>query len=194
MLAAAAARLNRDAGCPPIPSLYFFTDPERVPDPVAAVRRLPRGAAIVYRHFGAPERKRIARQLAELCQARGLTLLVGADPGLAEDCGADGVHWPERLAPKQRGNHFRLVTGAAHNARALRHAERAQLDACVLSPVFPTKSASAHAPLGLFRASWLARRCAVPVIALGGVNARNAHRLIGRGFAGLAAVEALIGD
>ena len=34
-LARLARRLNRDAGAPPIPALYFFTDPERTPDPVA---------------------------------------------------------------------------------------------------------------------------------------------------------------
>jgi thiamine-phosphate pyrophosphorylase len=186
-----AARLNRDAGRPAIPSLYFFTDPARTPDPVASTHRLPRGTAVVYRHFGAPDRGRVAQRLAAACRSRGLVLLIGADPELARRCGADGVHWPERLLPAQRGD-LHLVTGAAHNGEAVAKAASARLDACVLSPVFPSSSASAHKPLGLFHASQLARESSIPVIALGGVNARTVRRLAGRGFAGVAAVEALV--
>jgi len=191
VLAATAARLNREAGAPAIPSLYFFTDPERAPDPIDAAKRLPRGTAIVYRHFGADDRARVARRLALMCKSRGLVLLIGADAELARECGADGVHWPERLMPATRDDDFRLITAAAHGAKTLAEAAAARLDACVLSPVFPTQSAAAREPLGLWRASQLARRCNIPVIALGGVNAETAPTLAGRGFAGLAAVEAL---
>ncbi len=190
-LAAQAARLNREAGGPAIPALFFFTDPQRTPDPVAIARRLPRGAAIVYRHFGAPQRARTARRLAAIARTRGLFLLIGADPELALRVGADGVHWPQRLAPRLRG--VGLVTAAAHDAQALAGAEALGADACVLGPVFATRSASANPPLGLFRASQMARATHMPVIALGGVNAENAARLCGRGFAGVAAVDAFVG-
>lgn len=191
-LAATAARLNRDAGAPAIPSLFFFTDPERTPDPVAVARRLPRGTAVVYRHFGAEDRLRTARKLAETCRSRGLVLLIGADAELAETCRADGVHWPQRLMPKERGGVFRIVTAAAHDADAVAAANAARLDACVLSPIFPSRSASAQSELGLFRASQIARASSIPVIALGGVSGGNATRLIGRGFAGVAAIDAFI--
>lgn len=188
-LAAQARRLNRGAGAPPIPALFFFTDPERTPDPCAAARRLPRGTAIVYRHFGAPDRARMARRLRTIARSRGLVLLIAADPALAQRVGADGVHWPQRLVPAQRGPG--LVTAAAHDAAGIARAEALGADACVLAPVLPTRSGSGRTPLGLFRASQLARNARVPVIALGGVNAETARRLSGRGFAGLAAVEAL---
>jgi thiamine-phosphate pyrophosphorylase len=191
-LAAQAARLNREAGAPAIPALFFFTDPERTPDPAAVARRLPRATAIVYRHFGAPERARMARRLAAIARARGLVLLIAADPELARRVGAAGVHWPQRLAPHARG--AGLMTVAAHDAQALARAEALGADACVLGPVFATRSASAHPPLGLFRASQLARAARVPVIALGGVSARSAARLAGRGFAGIAAVDAFLSD
>jgi thiamine-phosphate pyrophosphorylase len=193
VLAATAARLNHDAGRPPIPSLFFFTDPERTPDPESQARKLPRGSAVVYRHFGAGNRARVARRLASLCRSRGLALLIGADAELAHACAADGVHWPERLLPAARSDAFRLETGAAHSAEAAARFAAARLDACFLSPVFPTQSASGSPPLGVFSASQIARACSVPVIALGGVNVDTARRLAGRGFAGLAAVEALAG-
>ena len=134
----------------------------------------------------------MARQLAALKRSRGLVLLIGADAELAEECGADGVHWPERLMPRERGSAFRVVTTAAHDAKAVARAAAAGLDACVLSPIFPSASASARNELGLFSASQIARTSAIPVIALGGVTGRNATRLCGRGFAGVAAVDAFL--
>jgi thiamine-phosphate pyrophosphorylase len=55
-----------------LPPLLFFTDPARTPDPEAAARRLPKGAAVVFRAFGAPDAEARARRLRALCRARGL--------------------------------------------------------------------------------------------------------------------------
>jgi len=189
-LAVAARRLNREAGAPAIPSLFFFTDPERTPDPCAIARRLPRRTAIVYRHFGVPERGRTARRLASIARARSLVLLIAGDPELAARVGAHGVHWPERLAPEVRNTG--LCTIAAHDAAALARADALSADACILAPVLPTRSSSGNAPLGLFHASQLARGAQTPVIALGGISAQNVRLLSGRGFAGCAAVAAFV--
>lgn len=192
VLAALAARLNRQAGRPDIPSLYFMTDPVRTPDPLWIAATLPPGACVVYRHFGAIDRNAIARELKAICRERRLKLLIGADAKLAEQIGADGVHWPERLLPRTRAG-FALETGAAHDRRALMRAAVADLDACMLSPIFPSNSASAGNPLGVHQAASLAHAVRpLPVIALGGVNARTARRLSGRGFAGLAAIDAFL--
>jgi thiamine-phosphate pyrophosphorylase len=191
VLAALADRLNREAGRPPIPSLYFFTDPKRTPDPARIVARLPRGAAVVYRHFGAPDRATVAQRLARLCRARGLKLLIAADPPLAHQVGAAGVHWPERFGS---GHHPEgLISAATHSGRALARAA-CRADLAILAPIFPSRSPSAAAPLGPLRAGTLARTARLPVIALGGVNARTAKRLLGRGFAGLAAIDGLLED
>lgn len=189
VLAREARRLNRTVGAPGLPCLYFFTDPARTPDPVATARRLPRGTVIVYRHFGAPDRQATARALARLCKRRGLKLLVAADPALARRVAADGVHWPETRARRSHGGG--LQTMAVHSSAALARAAKLGMDAAVLSPVLLSRSASAGTPLGLFRASRWARAAKLPVIALGGVNARSARLFKGRGFSGLACVEGL---
>ncbi|NEX91542.1 thiamine phosphate synthase, partial [Caulobacter sp. 17J65-9] len=133
---------------------------------------------------------------AGIARTRGLTLLIGADAALAEACGAHGVHLPERAlaeAPGLRTAHPEwLITGAAHGADALRAAEAAGLDAVLLSPVFPTRSASGHAPLGLERFAELTASTRLPVYALGGVDAGTAPALIGTGAAGVAAVEGVL--
>lgn len=194
MLDALGRRLNREAGSPPIPWLFFFTDPRRTPDPCRIAARLPRGAAVVFRHFGMADRRALAQRLAILCRRRGLLLLIAADPALALAVGAGGVHWPERwrgrrVAKRREGW---IETASAHGRAGLARAGRMGMDACVLAPVFPSRSASAIHPLGPLKAGRLARAARVPVIALGGVQTGTAKRLPGRGFAGIAAVSGLV--
>ena len=178
---------------PPLPPLLFFTDPERTPDIEAAARRLPRGAAIVYRTFGAPDAAGRAAGLVKIARARGLKLLIGADVELAAAVGADGVHLPERLAGRAariRRNGW-IVTAAAHSSLAARRALAAGADAAVVSAIFPSRSPSAGSPIGPLRLAQLARTAGGPVYALGGINNETARRLLPAGLIGLAAVEAL---
>ncbi len=177
-----------------VPSLWFVTDPARTPDPIATARSLPRGAAVIYRAFGAPEAEQVAQALRRATARAGLVLLIGADAGLAYRVGADGVHLPERLTPlcrRLRKAHPRwLITAAAHSHAAIRRAQGLGLDAILVSAVFPSRSASAHRVLGPVRFEALAHGATIPVIALGGLNGRTARRLLGSSAAGLAAVEA----
>ena len=171
-----------------LPRLWFFTDPTRTPDPVAIARTLPRGTAVVYRHFGADDRIAVARALRALA---GLVLMIGADQALASRVRADGVHLPERMAHRaatlKQARPGWLVTVAAHSAAALQRAAGA--DAAVLSPVFRSRSESAGRALGLARACRMAAEAPVPVIGLGGVTHARAHMLMRRGFAGAAGVD-----
>ncbi|MCA3729631.1 MAG: thiamine phosphate synthase [Phenylobacterium sp.] len=178
---------RRSQGKRPPPPLLVFTDPDRTADPVALARSLPRGAGLVYRAFGAPDRLETARALAIIARRRGLVLLVGADAELAARAGASGVHLPERLA----GRALRLrrpgwiITAAAHSPRAAR---RPGVDAFVLSAVFPSASPSAGPPLGALRFAQRVRTASAPAYALGGVNDSTAGRLRMTGAAGLAGV------
>jgi thiamine-phosphate pyrophosphorylase len=175
--------------------MLLFTDPVRTPDPVASAPRLPPGAGVVYRAFGAADAVERGRALAAICRRRGLLFLVGADVGLAVRLGADGVHLPERLASKigrirALRRRFR-ISAATHSLAAARRAAKAGVQAVVVSPVFPSRSPSAGSPFGVFALARIVRSAGAPVYALGGVNARTARRLKLTGVAGLAAVEAL---
>ncbi len=190
------ARRRKPDGHRRLPPLLFVTDPERTPDPLSVALRLPRGAGVIYRSFGAPEADAVARTLAAIAQGRGLVLLIGADEALAGRCGAHGVHLPERLAhtaPRLRARHPDwLITCAAHDAGALALARRCGLDAALLSPVFASRSPSTRGrSLGPVRFAAMAGQARLPVYALGGVNARTARRLQTSAAAGVAAVDGL---
>ncbi|HEY2177706.1 MAG TPA: thiamine phosphate synthase, partial [Caulobacteraceae bacterium] len=62
-----AGRRGRGRSLPP---LLFFTDPSRTPDPAGIAERLPRGAGVVYRAFGAPDALAVGRRLAAVCRRR----------------------------------------------------------------------------------------------------------------------------
>ena len=158
--------------------------------------RLPRGSGVVFRAFGAAGALEQARRLRALARQRRLVFLVGFDAGLAAAVKADGVHLPERalgraLAIRRRHPAW-LITGAAHSPGALAKARRHGLDAAVLSPVFPSRSPSAGAPLGRTRFEAWTRGAGLPVYRLGGISGQTAQCLRASRAAGLAAVEGLM--
>jgi len=173
-----------------------MTDPARVRDLESAVSALPRGAAVVLRHYDAPDRVDLARKLARACRRKGLVFLVAMSWRVAMQTGAHGLHLPEhqaargpcpaaRLWIKRRGA---LLTAAAHGPKGLARAKRIQAAAVMLSPVLPTASHPHRAALGLARAALMARQIRIPVLALGGMRLRQRPQVRAAGFAGMAGV------
>uniref|UniRef100_B0T6F0 Thiamine monophosphate synthase n=1 Tax=Caulobacter sp. (strain K31) TaxID=366602 RepID=B0T6F0_CAUSK len=180
----------------PLPNLLFFTDPERTLHPERVAERLPAGAAVVFRAFGAPDAAARGARLREITRRRGLLLLVGADENLARQVEADGLHLPERMSaalPLLRAAHPDwLITLAAHGEAAGGIAAAAAgADALVVSPIFPSRSPSAGAPLGVEGLKRIVEAVKAPVYALGGVRADTVESLAATGIVGIAAVEAL---
>ena len=178
---------------PALPALFLMTDDQRLPDPEAAIRALPAGAGVVFRHYRDPQRERRGAALRALCRARRLVFLVAGDGRLAARLGADGLHLPEGMSGGLRGWRRRrpgwLITIAAHSAPALRRAAGA--DAAFVSPAFATESHRGAPCLGPLRLAALIRQSPVPAIALGGISARSARRLNGIRLAGVAAISGL---
>jgi len=199
-LSRAATRLyeqrsrHKQGVCPcRIGPLVFMSDPVRTPDVLTVARNLPKGAALIYRHFGADDREGIAKQLRAISTKSGLQFLVGQDVALAKLVGADGVHIPERdlvAAKSIREQHPDwIVTGAAHSLDAVLECAAAGLDACIVSPVFASDSISAGDPLGIMKLTEMVKAAPIPIIALGGINVETARQLSGTGVAGLAGVS-----
>jgi thiamine-phosphate pyrophosphorylase len=190
-LARAADRLHLHGGRAAPFRLAFMTDRRRIPAPEIIIRALPAGAAVILRDYDMAHRAGAARRLAALCSSRGLVFLVGGDPDLARAVGAAGVHLPARAIGRVSRGGGLLVSAACHDADEL--AAAAGADIALLSPVFPTASHPGAPALGPARFCALAASADMPVLALGGVDARNAARLPGPNVAGLAAIGAFIG-
>ena len=141
----------------PLPRLWLFTDDRRLPDPRAAVAGLPRGrAGVVLRHDNDPERAGLGRDIARICRARRLVLVVAGDARLAAALKA-GVHlrggyWPGPIRP--RG----VTTSSAHSIPDLLRARRSGAALVFLSPAFSTASHAGAPGLGPLRWAAMARR------------------------------------
>lgn len=173
-----------------VPPLWLFTDAVRLPDPCAAVARLPLGlCGVVFRHDAAPGRLELGRRLRAICRARRLMLVVAGDWRLAAALGA-GVHLRggRRLAGMPRGG---LVTSSAHGVVELRRATRAGAGLAFLSPAFASASHPGATALGPARWAAMARGSRVPVAALGGVDGQNVRRLPRRACVAIGAIGAL---
>ncbi|WP_249341089.1 MULTISPECIES: thiamine phosphate synthase [unclassified Sphingomonas] len=145
-----------------------------------ALERLPRGGGVVFRHHGLTptERRALFAQVLKVARRRGLVLVrAGGQPMRGES----GVHG-------RRGRGIR--TAPAHDRREAIAALRAGAQALFVSPVFPTRSHPGAPALGRARFGSLIRGLDVPMIALGGMDARKARSLERLGIHGWAAIDA----
>jgi thiamine-phosphate pyrophosphorylase len=168
----------------PLPRLWLMTDERQGEDLWRALRRLPRGAGIVFRHYGlpAPVRRMLFERVKRYARPRGQLLLLAGPARLARAWGADGSHDSSR-APG-------LMSAPAHSLREIRAAEAAGARFVFLSPVFPTVSHPGGGSLGRIRFGLTSARARIPVIALGGINASRAKSLAALGAYGWAAIDA----
>jgi thiamine-phosphate pyrophosphorylase len=165
----------------PVPRLWLMTD-ERMGDALwFALKRLPRGSGVVFRHYGLNRaaRQRLFLQVAAIARKRRLILVRAGRDRLGREDGVHGTHF-------SRG----LRTWPAHSRTEVIAGLRAGTDALFVSPVFATRSHPGAASLGAVRLGLMIRGLRTPVIALGGMNARQFRRLNGLKLHGWAAIDA----
>ena len=138
-----------------------------------------------------------ARQICALCRRYGVPFIVNDDLDVALACGADGIHVGQDDMPaaevRRRAGRRLIVGVSAHTPEEARLAEAAGADYLGAGAVFgsATKTdASLLTPAGL---QAVCAAVHIPVVAIGGVNARNILQLQGSGAAGAAVVSALFG-
>lgn len=174
----------------------FLTDTQRLPDPAPAISMLPKRSLIIVRDYDHPDRVEIAYKIAAFAKQHGHQLSVAADIGLARAVGASAIHLPEYKISDRRLIHRAracglMVSAACHNRRALWFACDAGVDFALVSPVFQTQSHVGARSLGPHRFARLTDGVQVPVVALGGINANNARRLMALELAGVAGISGI---
>lgn len=170
----------------PLPRTWLLTD-ERQGDALwTALRRLPRGSGVIVRHYSLNDTARAAlfKRIRAIARSRGLTLLLSGSPEQGRLWGADGSY---AGSPEGKAS---LV--GVHGLKEIRQAERGGAAMVMLSPLFPTRSHLNARSLGIPRFAALARATRLPVIALGGVDARHAPLLERIGAYGWAGIDAFI--
>ena len=164
------------------PRFFVMSDSQRLPDPKRLLSSLPKDSAIIFRHYDAPNREQMARELVTLAHRKNIKVLIAGDWKLAHRCRADGVHWPEHLLGRLPGRPRSLkkswlTSGAVHSRRNAAKAKAVSLDLAFISPVFPTKSHSGKTTLGPYRLEELRILTGSKAIALGGLSLKTVRKL-----------------
>ena len=180
-------------------TIAAHTDPARSADRVKAA--IDGGAVMIqYREKDRTggDRRAAASLLLDVCRARQIPLIVNDDPALAAEIGADGVHigradGDPRSARRVVGD--RCIVGVSCYDRldlALTAAgDGATYVAFGSFFASPTKPHAVPAPIRLL--STAREKLDVPIVAIGGVTARNGAVLIEAGASFLAAIDGVFG-
>lgn len=191
MRAAGQLWMERKTSCVLAP-LVLMTDPNVHDDVVAATEAMPTGSAIIYRHFGDDNRVAIAKKLRAQTFEKQQQLLIGNDPELAIEVGADGVHFTRDAALTAPSVWKRRIPGWIVTMAGIKGDYRSYtgdlsvLDALFVSSIFESQSLSSGEPIGIENLIALCTDLPVSIIALGGINEVTVEALIGSGAAGLA--------
>ncbi|MGE4219002.1 MAG: thiamine phosphate synthase [Alphaproteobacteria bacterium] len=177
----------------PDPPLLLITDRRQARQPVEEIvgEALEAGCRWVMlreKDMAPGDQAGLARRLSGLCRSKGATLLVN---GAAEAAAIAGnAHLPQGAsvgeARKTLGADA-LIGVSAHSLDEAEAARRLGADYATLSPVFLTDSKPGYGPaLGLPGFAAVARRVALPLLALGGIDSGSAAACRHAGAAGFA--------
>jgi thiamine-phosphate pyrophosphorylase len=174
--------------CPP-PGPFLMTDERMGAALWPALARLPRGAGIVFRHYGLPrgERRALYECVRRVARARRLTLLLAGPPSLAIAWRADGAH---SRSPHVHISRRLLRSAPCHDRAALIAARRVGCELRFLSPVHATRSHPGKKALGVVRVGLMLGADRAGIVALGGMSRRRAAALRPLGITRWAAIDA----
>ena len=138
-----------------------------------------------------------ARKLLAILRPLGVPLIINDRVDVALAAGADGVHIGQQdlpLADVRRLAPAGWIVGvSAESVEDAIRAEQGGADYIGASPVFATPTKTNHAPpLGLDGLRSIRAAVKLPLVAIGGLHARNARDVVRAGADGLAVVSAIV--
>jgi thiamine-phosphate pyrophosphorylase len=187
-------------------SLYLITDRRIARAGIAAACEEALAAARVYRKIVALQLREkdltgrelleLARELRKICTSHGALLLINDRIDVALACDADGVHLPANsfsaAAARRLVGPDKLIGVSTHSIDEVTAAGAAGADFVVFGPVYAPISKGAYGPAaGIEGLRAACEASAVPVYALGGINAERVRELHGIDVAGVAVVGAV---
>lgn len=170
------------------PKIWLMTDPRFGDDLLSAIRRLPFGSGVIFRHYhmGHSDRRALFRRVGHICRQRGHMLVLAGLEADAVRWRADGFHSRTGMCRSSLPR-----TAPVHNRTELREALRNQAGVLFVSPMFLTDSHPGAKALGRFAFNALAKQSRTAlVVALGGMTNERARTLNPHLIHGWAAIDA----
>ncbi len=137
----------------------------------------------------------IAKKIAALAKKYKKTLLINDRPDVALASGACGVHVGSGdmsvramrglLKPKS------IVGKTVHSLKEAKKARREKVNYVSAGPIFSTPLKASLKPKGVNFIKKIKKRVSVPVLAIGGINSRNAKTVFRKGSDGVCVTRAI---
>lgn len=125
----------------------------------------------------------------------GCLLLLTTGRTLPAACGADGVHLGQSDLPAGEAGAFwgrtKIIGVSTKTVEQARKAVSEGADYLGVGAIFPTTTKVITQPTSVAVLSDICHAVPVPVVAIGGLNAKNAHAVKASGAAGIAVVSAI---
>jgi 8-oxo-dGTP diphosphatase len=160
-----------------LPSVYAITNLQEMGGELffAGLRQaLERGLRLVQvreKHLAPAELEAFAREVIAICRPYGARVLLNGTPEMAQQVGADGVHFSSAgLAALPARPAGLLCAASCHNVEEMRRAAELGFDFVLLSPVMTTLSHPQVQPLGWEKFASMIAEFSLPVYALGGMK------------------------
>ncbi len=177
--------------------LYIITPasaacPDRLAD--AVEKALQGGASMVQFRHKSPDwalQKTLAEATLAVCRRHSVPLLINDSTQLAVEIGADGVHLGQTdgsliEARAQLGSQA-VIGRTCHDSKALMQSAVAEgATYCAFGRLFPSHTKPDASALSLTALAELVTATPCPVVAIGGIDANNAARVIQTGVSAIA--------
>lgn len=181
------------------PHLQLVTDPRRA-DLLRAVEAASAAGlgSVQVRDHGATGGGLLALATSAARAIRGseARLLVNDRVDVARAIGAHGVHLPglglPPLVARALLEPWQVIGVSVHSVEDAVAAEAAGADHLVFGHVFATPTHAREAPRGVAALRAVVEAVRVPVLAIGGVTAANAHEVLAAGASGVAVIGAVL--
>lgn len=138
---------------------------------------------------------KIASKAMKICKGSNTKLIINSSIEVALACDADGVHLGFGSLPVNAARTLlsgKIVGVSVHSSEEAEAAQAMGADYLLAGHVFPTNSKAGQPGRGLEFIKNLSAQVQIPVIAIGGINTRNAKDVINAGAAGIAVMSAVM--
>jgi thiamine-phosphate diphosphorylase len=166
--------------------------------PAGGLAAAARGATHLLLRMPGADARRQYEALSMLVRTAPIPVLIRGRADLALAAGAAGVNLPEAdldlAGARSLLGPDRLLGRSVHSVRAASEAAAAGADFVLFGPVFATPTHRGVAGLGLTALSEAVRAAAIPVLAIGGIDAERGEECLQAGAGGYAAIRLFWGS
>jgi thiamine-phosphate pyrophosphorylase len=185
----------------PEPALLVITDRRQAQRPIpdiieAACTAGCRWFSVREKDLGPDAQLALAGGLQHIARRFGARLMLHGDPELAKAAGLGGVHLPaggDAAFARARLGRERLVGTSVHSAAEAASLDPALVDYAIAGPVYETASKPGYGPaLGPRGIAEIVAAARVPILAIGGIDAKRARAMGQTGAAGVAVMGSVM--